>query len=49
MSPNSKVWGVLLACNVVGIALGMVERDARWVEYVNLFGVVLFGHWLASA
>lgn len=44
----SKLLGSLLFCNVLAIGLGMFMNSAGWIEYVNLFGCVIFGAWCAS-
>lgn len=42
-----KILLVGLFCNVAAIGLGMFDRGAEFVEYVNLLGCVGFGFFLA--
>jgi hypothetical protein len=43
-----RVLLALLFLNVLALGLGMFLRDAPWIEYLNLYGCVLFGYVLAE-
>lgn len=48
MNAISKAFGCLLFCNVLAILLTLVANDSKPIEYVNLFGCVIFGVWLKT-
>lgn len=42
------IFGLMLFCNVAGVGMELYSNGAEWMDYLGLFGSVVFGYYVCD-